>query len=212
MHLPTLDALRPSPRAMARVSGLAAVCLLVACAPTAPVVQAPAEGRGPVAVAQLLDAQGRPAGRASFTPAGSGVEIVVEAQGLAPGAHGVHVHTQGECAPGVDPATGQTVAFGAAGPHFDPGGAGAHRGPGALPKHGHAGDTPNLEVAADGRGTLRHMTGHLSAAPGVANSVFGRSIVVHEKPDDYRTDPAGGSGARLLCGAIVPMQARAPMG
>lgn len=212
MNTRTFETPRPTPLGLARVGGFAALCLLAACAPTAPVVQAPAEGRGPVAVAQLLDAQGQPAGRASFTPAGSGVEIVVEAQGLAPGPHGVHVHTQGECAPGVDPATGQTVAFGAAGPHFDPGGAGAHRGPGAAAHHGHAGDAPNIEVAADGRGTLRHMTGHLSVAAGAPNSVFGRSIVVHEKPDDYRSDPAGASGARLLCGAIMPMQARPPMG
>jgi len=30
----------------------------------------------------------------------------------------------------------------------------------------------------------------------------GASIVVHSGPDDYRTDPAGNSGARIACGVL----------
>ncbi|MER2010654.1 MAG: superoxide dismutase family protein, partial [Psychrobacillus sp.] len=28
------------------------------------------------------------------------------------------------------------------------------------------------------------------------------SLVIHEKADDYKTDPAGNSGARIACGVI----------
>jgi Cu-Zn family superoxide dismutase len=38
------------------------------------------------------------------------------------------------------------------------------------------------------------------------NSLFdegGTTIVIHEKTDDYETDPAGNSGARIACGVIV---------
>jgi Cu-Zn family superoxide dismutase len=31
----------------------------------------------------------------------------------------------------------------------------------------------------------------------------GAAIVIHEAADDYITDPAGNSGARIACGVIV---------
>jgi hypothetical protein len=35
----------------------------------------------------------------------------------------------------------------------------------------------------------------------------GSSLVIHAGPDDQMTDPAGNSGARVLCGVITPMRA-----
>jgi Cu-Zn family superoxide dismutase len=38
-----------------------------------------------------------------------------------------------------------------------------------------------------------------------ANSLFhdgGTAIVIHEKEDDYKTDPTGNSGGRIACGVI----------
>jgi len=38
------------------------------------------------------------------------------------------------------------------------------------------------------------------------NSLFqtgGTSLMIHEKPDDDRTDPAGNAGPRIACGAIT---------
>jgi Cu-Zn family superoxide dismutase len=37
---------------------------------------------------------------------------------------------------------------------------------------------------------------------GVANGVVGKAIVVHQKADDFQSDPAGNSGVRIGCGAI----------
>ena len=38
-----------------------------------------------------------------------------------------------------------------------------------------------------------------------AHSVFangGTALVIHEKADDFKTDPAGNAGARIACGVI----------
>jgi Cu-Zn family superoxide dismutase len=32
--------------------------------------------------------------------------------------------------------------------------------------------------------------------------VLGRAVVVHEKPDDLKTQPSGNSGGRIACGVI----------
>ena len=32
--------------------------------------------------------------------------------------------------------------------------------------------------------------------------IIGKSVVVHEKEDDLKTDPSGNSGARIACGVI----------
>jgi Cu-Zn family superoxide dismutase len=35
-----------------------------------------------------------------------------------------------------------------------------------------------------------------------AADAVGKTVVIHLNPDDYRTEPAGDSGARLACGVI----------
>lgn len=32
--------------------------------------------------------------------------------------------------------------------------------------------------------------------------IIDRSVLIHESPDDYRTQPAGRSGRRLACGVV----------
>ena len=152
------------------------------------------------AAATLVDPQGQARGRVTLTRLDQGVEIVVNVEKLLPGAHGVHLHVNGRCTPGPDPSS-RTIDFGAAGPHFDPGASNRHGPPGQAPEAGHVGDLPNLQVAADGTGTLRFVHPHatLDAGP---NSALGRALIVHADPDDQHSHPAGNSGARQLCGVI----------
>lgn len=194
--------------------GLIAAALLMGCAGPArdriptdsfgPAVPVTAE---PVATAQavLVTATGMPAGRALLKelPHGAGVEIAIDVQDMAPGAHGFHIHAHGACAPGPDAATGEVVPFGAAGGHFDPFSTRNHGRPGQSPQEAHAGEAPNIEVNADRRGALRFINPHVSLLPGKA-SILGRTLVVHDRADDYASDPAGNSGARLACGLIEP--------
>jgi Cu-Zn family superoxide dismutase len=43
----------------------------------------------------------------------------------------------------------------------------------------------------------------LDTGPNRLLDADGASLVVHERPDDYVTDPAGNSGARIACGVIT---------
>ena len=125
----------------------------------------------------------------------------MQVQGMAPGTHGFHIHEKGECGPSTD-ASGKTVAFGAAAGHFDPYHTQTHGHPGQSPHEVHAGDIPNLVVDASGQGTLRYTNTGVTLTPG-PNSIAGRSLVVHESQDDYKTNPAGNSGPRIACGVIL---------
>lgn len=201
------------PHAFLRAAGasaaLAALAFLIGCTsahtPGAPMGPANASPQR-LAVARLLTPAGQAAGQATLTEMPNGVEIAVSVQGLTPGPHGFHIHTNGVCAPGPDAATGQTVAFGAAGGHFDPGQARKHGHPGEPPNRAHAGELPNIPVGANGQGSLRYRNPHVTLSR-QANSVLGRTLVVHERADDYVSDPAGNSGGRLLCGVIEAAQA-----
>ncbi|KQR45743.1 superoxide dismutase family protein [Acidovorax sp. Leaf160] len=153
----------------------------------------------------LSNPAGGAAGQATLRelPGRSGVEIAIEVQGMAPGRHGFHIHAHGACAPGPDAATGQIVPFGAAGGHFDPFMTRNHGRPGQSANDAHAGELPNIEVGADGSGRLRYTNPHVTLQPG-ETSVLGRTLVVHERADDYASDPAGDSGGRIACGLIEP--------
>ncbi len=196
------------PRHLSSCVSLAAVLVLgaVAGCRTTP---SPADPGGPTqsgperqpAVAQLVTASGQSAGRAELVQTPAGVEIAIIVQGLTPGLHGFHIHAHGACARGPDPATGQTVAFGAAGGHFDPGQSHNHGQPGQPAHQAHAGELPNITVGADGTGSLRYLNPNVTLSRG-PDSAFGRALVVHQNPDDHATDPAGNSGARVLCGVI----------
>ncbi len=147
----------------------------------------------PAAVARLVDGNGRTVGNATFLQERKGVRILLDVSGLSPGVKAVHIHAVGRCEP---------PSFDSAGPHFDP--TKAEHGT-ANPRGPHAGDLPNLTVEPSGRGHLETTATRVTLEKG-PNSLFnedGTALVVHANADDYRTDPAGNSGARTACGVIV---------
>ncbi|MDO4263063.1 MAG: superoxide dismutase family protein [Deinococcus sp.] len=151
------------------------------------------------AAATLRDASGAVKGEVALTQlAGDELLVSVQATGLTPGQHGMHVHTVGQCSDKV--ADGKTTVFGAAEGHFDPAATGNHAAPDVPATQAHAGDLPMLEVGADGRGVAEFTTRKFSLQG--ESSIVGRSLIVHADTDDYQTDPAGNSGARVLCGVI----------
>jgi superoxide dismutase, Cu-Zn family len=129
-------------------------------------------------------------GMATFTELpGGGVKVVVHIEQAPPGMHGLHIHEKGDCS---DPEAKS------AGGHFNPTSM-AHAGP-MDPEH-HAGDLGNIEIQADGTGHLEITSKMLTVRPG-PNSVVGKAVIFHEKPDDLKTQPTGNAGGRLGCGVI----------
>jgi superoxide dismutase, Cu-Zn family len=129
-------------------------------------------------------------GEVSFTQNGDKVDVMIKVSGATPGEHAVHIHEKGDCsAPDAKSAGG----------HFNPNGV-DHGNP-TGDKH-HPGDFGNLTIGADGSGTLNISAELLTIADGPL-SVVGKALIVHEKPDDFTTQPTGNAGGRQGCAVIV---------
>lgn len=153
------------------------------------------EPRGGAPVA-LVNASGQPIGSVRAWQTAGGVTFRIDASGLPHGLHGVHVHGVGRCDP---------PDFASAGPHWDPAG---HKHGMNNPAGPHAGDLPNVEVAANGvLGATVTLPGAVLVGGGSTALIDadGAALVVHAGADDYMTDPSGNSGARIACAVLQPV-------
>ena len=141
----------------------------------------------PLVPSALIKTDGTAGGTLSFEDSADGVSLAINASGLTPGVHGVHLHAVGKCD----------------GPEFES--AGAHWNPTSR-KHGrdnpegaHLGDLANIEIGVNGSGKSVVAVGATQNALADAD---GTSLVIHADPDDYKTDPSGNSGSRIACAVI----------
>ncbi|HEX6219047.1 MAG TPA: superoxide dismutase family protein [Sphingomicrobium sp.] len=143
--------------------------------------------------AALKTREGADVGMVTLSEDANGVTVKVEAAGLEPGAHGLHLHTVGRCdGPGFD----------SAGPHWNPT---AKQHGRDNPDGAHLGDLANLDIGEDGRGTSTFLVGGATLT-GTTNPLLdldGAALVVHAKADDYKTDPSGASGDRIACAVLT---------
>lgn len=170
------------------VAGLTAG-LTAGCAQTA------SSPRGMTAGADLADVVGKFSGRATITESADGLWLDVRVRGVAPGAHGLHVHTTGKC---------DVPDFASAGGHWNPS---AHQHGRKNPQGPHAGDAPNLVADAAGKGALRTWLGAGTimgtiSGTGMLLDADGATVILHADADDEQTDPSGKSGRRILCGVL----------
>jgi Cu-Zn family superoxide dismutase len=143
------------------------------------------------ATASLRDQSGRQVGSVTLTDSYAGVLLVGTITGIGLGTHGIHIHETGRCDP----------PFTSAGGHFNPD---KHKHGFKNPDGHHDGDLTNIDAPASGPLKFELL------APGVTLTgskrlldADGAAIVVHGAGDDYNTDPAGNSGARIVCGVIT---------
>jgi Cu-Zn family superoxide dismutase len=156
-------------------------------APAAAPATAPAPIHPPVARIHLVSAAGSSVkGELTVTNEGDAIHIRGDITGLAPGEHGFHVHEFGKC---------ELPDFMSAGEHFNP----------TKARHGeHLGDLPNAKADEDGHASIDAIVKgpNLVDKDGAPSAILGKAVIVHAMPDDYKTQPSGGSGARVACGVI----------
>ena len=158
-----------------------------------PTPAARAPGETLRAIAELRSVDGQKVGTVIFQQLTGGVKVTVEIDGLPQGVHGLHIHENGNC---------EVRDFRNAGGHFNP----QRAEHGFLNPDGpHAGDLPSLIVGKDGKAHAEFTSALISLNRTRRNSLLrtgGTSVVVTADPDDYLTDPDGGSGERIACGVI----------
>jgi Cu-Zn family superoxide dismutase len=125
----------------------------------------------------------------------TGVLMSVNAAGLQPGWHGMHLHEHGDCS---------DAGFKAAGGHINHGGKHAH---GLLAAGGpETGDLPNIYVAADGVAHaevfLPQFSLHGANGKPALMDKGGSALIIHANHDDQTSQPIGGAGARVACAAL----------
>jgi Cu-Zn family superoxide dismutase len=143
----------------------------------------------------IINTERKEVGQASITDSPNGVIIGLSLRekpaGIPPGAHGFHIHAVGKCEP----------PFKSAGDHFSP----QKQAHGFLSKNGrHAGDLPNIHVPESGTLSVEFFVSDVRLKGG-KNALLdedGSALVIHAKPDDYRSDPSGEAGDRIACGVI----------
>jgi Cu-Zn family superoxide dismutase len=221
-------------RIAAAVLFVVPVALLSACTPNEPVATQPgttpsiwtgspspsASGTGQAAaggdklVAQLKNADGTEVAAATIEFKDGFATVTVQTTGtgqLAPGFHGLHIHTVGKCeANSVAPAGGAPGDFLSAGGHFQVPGHSAHPA---------SGDLSSLQVRPDGSALLVTTTDAFTKDDLLAGTKT--AIIIHEKADNFANIPperynqvdgtpgpdettmaTGDAGKRVACGVI----------
>ena len=131
-------------------------------------------------------------GEGTFVENNGKVTFTANFKGLKPGIHAIHIHEKSDCSA----ADGSS-----AGGHWNP----------TFKKHGklgegeaHKGDIGNFTADEFGNGSITFTTSEWSiGGDDTTKDILGKSLIVHQGPDDYISQPSGNSGARVACSAII---------
>jgi len=144
----------------------------------------------PQAAASITGSEDYPgiSGTVRFYQTREGVIVLAEISGLPHSdlachdrVFGFHIHAGTDCGSNMD------VPFAGAMSHYDPHGC----------EHPyHAGDLPPL-FGNNGSALSLFLTHRFSV-----EEVIGKTVIIHDQPDDFTTQPSGKSGTKIACGVI----------
>lgn len=131
-------------------------------------------------------------GTATFTEKNGKVAFEAKLTGLAPGVHAIHIHEKADCS---------AADASSAGGHWNP----------TFKKHGkwgsveyHKGDIGNFTADPSGNAKISLTTDEWCIGCGdETKDILGKGLIVHEKADDFTTQPTGNAGGRQACSAII---------
>ena len=131
-------------------------------------------------------------GSAVFSEKKGKVTFTAKLSGLKPGVHAIHIHEKSDCSAADATSTGG---------HWNP----------TFKKHGkwgdaeyHKGDIGNFTADAEGNGTITMSTEEWCIGCGdETKNILGKGLIVHDKPDDFVTQPTGNAGPRVACTALI---------
>ncbi len=144
----------------------------------------------PQATANIAGSESYPgiSGAVRFYQTNAGVIVQAEIDGLPDSqapcqgrVFGFHIHEGGDCEGDREDPFADSMS------HYNPHGC----------EHPyHAGDLPPL-FGNRGFALSLFLTDRFSA-----EEVIGRTIIIHDRPDDFTTQPSGNAGTKIACGAI----------
>ena len=127
-------------------------------------------------------------GLARFFTTPYGVLVVTRVEGLPRNSDrcgapifGYHIHEGARCVGNA------TDPFAGAGTHYNPDG---------CPHPYHRGDLPPL-FGAGGTAFSAVLTDRFTV-----NEILGKTVIIHDSPDDFTSQPAGNAGRKIACGEI----------
>jgi Cu-Zn family superoxide dismutase len=131
-------------------------------------------------------------GTATFTEKNGVVSMTARVSGLKPGVHAIHIHEKADCSAG------------------DATSAGGHWNPTHV-QHGkwgdnvhHKGDIGNFTADDQGEATVTFATDQWCIGCGdITKDILNKGLIVHDKADDYVTQPTGNAGGRVACAGII---------
>lgn len=142
---------------------------------------------GARATGNIVDRAGETIGSISaFETPTEIVRIVIQAVGIPPGTHGIHLHETGVC----------EGDFSSAGGHIAD-----DRQHGLVEGGPHPGDMPNAYVGGDGELSVEVWNHRISVEDHLLDE-DGAAFIVHSGPDDYESQPAGDAGDRIACAVL----------
>jgi superoxide dismutase, Cu-Zn family len=127
-------------------------------------------------------------GVVTFEKVDKGVRIIANLTGLKSGRHGFHIHEFGD----ITATDGSS-----AGGHFNPMDM-PHNTP--MTSKRHAGDMGNINADEKGNAHLDYIDPIMKLDG--ESSIVGHAVIIHEKEDDFKTQPTGNAGARIAYGVI----------
>ena len=145
---------------------------------------------GPRAAAGIAGSKDYPgiSGVVRLYQANAGVIVLAQVSGLPQSdipcqerVFGFHIHEGTRCGGNMDDPLADAMA------HYNPGGC----------EHPyHAGDLPPL-FGNNGFALSLFLTNRFSV-----KEVIGKTVIIHDHPDDFTTQPSGNSGTKIACGVI----------